>query len=82
MKQSITVTDNRTGDSLEIPIENGGVSAKEIIKAAPGVWVYDPAFMATAAAESSITYLDGEAGILRYRGYPCLLYTSPSPRDS
>jgi len=70
VKQSITVTDNRTGDSLEIPIENGGVSAKEIIKAAPGVWVYDPAFMATAAAESSITYLDGEAGILRYRGYP------------
>ena len=70
MKQSITVTDNRTGDSLEIPIENGGVSAKEIIKAAPGLWVYDPAFMATAAAESSITYLDGEAGILRYRGYP------------
>jgi len=60
VKQSITVTDNRTGDSLEIPI----------IKAAPGVWVYDPAFMATAAAESSITYLDGEAGILRYRGYP------------
>ena len=70
MKQSITVSDNRTGDSLEIPIENGGVSAKEIVKAAPGVWVYDPAFMATAAAESSITYLDGEAGILRYRGYP------------
>jgi len=70
VKQSITVTDNRTGDSLEIPIENGGVSAKDIIKAAPGVWVYDPAFMATAAAESSITYLDGEAGILRYRGYP------------
>jgi citrate synthase len=70
VKQSITVTDNRTGDSLEIPIENGGVSAKEIIKVAPGVWVYDPAFMATAAAESSITYLDGEAGILRYRGYP------------
>ena len=70
MKQSITVTENRTGDSLEIPIENGGVSAKEIVKAAPGVWVYDPAFMATAAAESSITYLDGEAGILRYRGYP------------
>ena len=70
MKQSITVTDNRTGDSLEIPIENGGVSAKEIVKVAPGVWVYDPAFMATAAAESSITYLDGEAGILRYRGYP------------
>jgi citrate synthase len=70
VKQSITVTDNRTGDSLEIPIENGGVSAKEIVKAAPGVWVYDPAFMATAAAESSITYLDGEAGILRYRGYP------------
>jgi citrate synthase len=64
------VTDNRTGETLEIPIVNGGVAAKEFSKVVPGVWYYDPGFLATAAAESSITYLDGEAGILRYRGYP------------
>jgi len=68
--QTITVTDNRTGESYEIPIQNGGVAANEFAKAVPGVWLYDPAFMQTAAAESAITYLDGEAGILRYRGYP------------
>ncbi len=70
MTQSITVTDNRTGETREIPIENGGIAAKEFTKAVPGVWFFDPGFMATAAAESSITYLDGDAGILRYRGYP------------
>ena len=70
MTESITITDNRTGQSYEIPIDNGGVSAKEFSKALPGVWFFDPAFMQTAAAESAITYLDGEAGILRYRGYP------------
>ena len=70
MKQSITVTDNRTGETLEIPIQNGGVAAHEFSKAAPGVWFYDPGFMATAMAESAITYIDGDAGILRYRGYP------------
>jgi citrate synthase len=70
VSESITVTDNRTGQSLEIPIERGGIAAKEFAKAVPGVWFYDPAFMTTAAAESSITYLDGEKGILRYRGYP------------
>jgi len=68
--QTITVTDNRTGESYELPIENGGIAAKDFAKAAPGVWFYDPAFMQTASAESAITYLDGEAGILRYRGYP------------
>ena len=70
MKQSITITDNRTGESHEVPITNGGVAAKDFTKAVPGVWFYDPGFMATAAAESAITYLDGDAGILRYRGYP------------
>ncbi|HUX04005.1 MAG TPA: citrate synthase [Acidimicrobiales bacterium] len=70
MTQSITVTDNRTGETREIPIENGGIAAKEFSKVVPGVWFYDPGFMSTAAAESAITYLDGEAGILRYRGYP------------
>jgi citrate synthase len=70
VKQSISVTDNRTGETLEIPIENGGVAAHEFSKAVPGVWFYDPGFMATAMAESAITYIDGDAGILRYRGYP------------
>jgi len=68
--ETITITDNRTGDSIEIPILHGGVSASEWSKLLPGIWFYDPAFMATAACESAITYLDGEAGILRYRGYP------------
>jgi citrate synthase len=68
--ESITITDNRSGETVEIPIVNGGVAAREFTKAVPGVWFFDPGFMATAAAESSITYLDGDAGILRYRGYP------------
>jgi citrate synthase len=68
--ESITITDNRTGESVEIPISDGGVAATEWSKLLPGVWFFDPAFMSTAACKSSITYLDGEAGILRYRGYP------------
>jgi citrate synthase len=68
--QSITVTDNRTGESREIPITDGGVAASEWAKLLPGIWFYDPGFMTTAMAESSITYIDGDAGILRYRGYP------------
>jgi len=47
---------------------NGGVSASEWSKLLPGVWFYDPGFMSTAACESAITYLDGEAGILRLTG--------------
>ena len=70
MAESITITDNRTGESLEIPILHGGVAAAEWSKLLPGIWFYDPGFMSTAACESAITYLDGEAGILRYRGYP------------
>jgi citrate synthase len=68
--ESITITDNRTGESVEIPITDGGVAATEWSKLLPGVWFFDPAFMSTAACKSSITYLDGESGILRYRGYP------------
>ena len=70
MAESITITDNRSGESLEIPIENGGVSAAQWSKLLPGIWFFDPGFVSTAACESSITYLDGEEGILRYRGYP------------
>ena len=70
MAESITVTDNRTGESVEVPIHDSGISADELRKLLPGVWLYDPSFMTTALASSSITYLNGEAGILRYRGYP------------
>ena len=70
MAESITITDNRSGESMEIPIVNGGVAAEEWAKLLPGVWFFDPGFMSTAACESAITYLDADAGILRYRGYP------------
>ncbi len=70
MAESITITDNRTGESLEIPITNGGVDAAEWRKLLPGVWFHDPGFATTSAAESAITELDGDNGILRYRGYP------------
>ena len=70
MPESITITDNRTGQSMEIPIENGGVSSAAWEKLLPGVWFHDPGLAATAMTESAVTYLDGDAGILRYRGYP------------
>ena len=70
MPESITITDNRTGDAIEIPILNDGISATEWSKLLPGIWFYDPGFMATAACESAISFLDGDVGILRYRGYP------------
>ncbi len=70
MAESITITDNRTGEQFELPITNGGVSSGDWRKALPDVLFYDPAFMVTAACESAITELDGDAGILRYRGYP------------
>ncbi len=69
MTESITITDNRTGNQLEIPIRNGGVEAGEWSKLLPGIWFYDPGFTATAACESSVSFVDGDAGILRYRGY-------------
>ncbi len=70
MAESVTIVDNRTGESIEVPIVNGGVDAREWSKLLPGIWFYDPSFSTTAAADSAITELDGEAGILRYRGYP------------
>jgi citrate synthase len=68
--ESITITDNRTGESVEVPIVNGGVDASAWRKLLPGTWFYDPALMTTASTSSAITDLDGENGILRYRGYP------------
>ena len=70
MPESITITDNRSGESVEVPIAEGGVDASEWRKLLPNVWFYDEAFMTTAATRSAITEIDGDAGILRYRGYP------------
>ncbi len=74
-KNTLTITDNRTGMSYEIPIQNQTVSALDLrqIKLGPddfGLMCYDPAYMNTAACTSTITYLDGDRGILEYRGYP------------
>jgi citrate synthase len=72
---TLTVTDNRTGRTYELPISDGTVRATDLrqIKvddADFGLMTYDPAFMNTAACRSAVTYLDGDAGVLRYRGYP------------
>jgi len=72
---TLTVTDNRTGKSYEIPITDGTIRATDLrqIKTSPddfGLMSYDPAFMNTASTKSAITYIDGDKGILRYRGYP------------
>ena len=71
----LTVTDSRTGQTYELPIEDGTVRATELrqIKVDPdefGLMSYDPAFMNTASCRSAITYIDGDAGILQHRGYP------------
>jgi len=68
--ETVTITDNRTGESVEIPIVNGGIDAKAWTKLMPGTWFLDPGFTATASTTSAITELDGGKGILRYRGYP------------
>ena len=74
-RDTLTITDNRTGKSYEIPITHDTVRASDFrqIKVNPtdfGMMSYDPAFNNTAACISRITYIDGDAGILRYRGYP------------
>ncbi len=70
MPDSVTITDNRTGESVEVPIVNGGIDADHWNKLLPGIWFLDPGFGSTASTESAITELDGANGILRYRGYP------------
>jgi len=69
-RDSITITDNRTGASTVVPIVDGGIAASQWADLLPGVWFHDPSFGATSGAASAITELDGENGILRYRGYP------------
>jgi citrate synthase len=72
---SLTITDNRTGKIYDIPITNGSIKAMDLrqIRTRPddfGLLSYDPAFMNTASTTSRITEIDGDRGILRYRGYP------------
>jgi citrate synthase len=71
---TMTLTDNSTGKSIDLPVIGGSVGPKVIdvraLYAKTGYFTYDPGFMATAACRSSITYIDGDEGILMYRGYP------------
>ena len=73
--ETLSVTDNRTGETYEIPISDGTVKSMDFrqIRVAEddfGLMTYDPAFTNTASCRSSITYIDGEAGVLEHRGYP------------
>ncbi|HEX9924609.1 MAG TPA: citrate synthase [Anaerolineae bacterium] len=72
---TLTITDNRTGKTYEIPIKNDTIRAIDLrqIRVNPddfGMMTYDPAYLNTAACKSTITFIDGDKGILRYRGYP------------
>ena len=72
---TLTITDNRTGKQYEVPVENGTIKAMDLrqIKVGDndfGLMTYDPAFMNTASCKSRITFIDGDRGILEYRGYP------------
>jgi citrate synthase len=72
---TLTIVDNRTGRTYEVPIEDGTIRATELRKIRVdeddfGIMTYDPAYMNTASCRSSITYIDGDKGILEYRGYP------------
>jgi citrate synthase len=74
MPDTVTLTDNSTGNSVELPIkrgteEPGAIDISSLYKQT-GLFTYDPGFVATASCHSAITYIDGDHGILRYRGYP------------
>ena len=74
-KDTLSITDNRTGSTYEVAIANGTIRAMDLrqIKSGAddfGLMTYDPAFMNTASCRSAITFIDGDKGILRYRGYP------------
>ena len=70
MAETITIIDDRTGKKVTVPIRDGVFPSTALRELDPDLRMYDPAFLSTAACASSITYIDGEAGILRYRGYP------------
>ena len=71
---TLTIVDNRTGKQYEIPIKNGAIKATDLfqirVSEDDGIVSYDPGFMNTASCQSKVTYIDGDRGILRYRGYP------------
>ena len=74
-KDTLSIIDNRTGKAYEIPVSQGAVNAIDLrqIKTSAddfGLMSYDPAFANTAACKSAVTFIDGDQGILRYRGYP------------
>src|SRR5208282_6040682 len=74
-KETLSLVDNRTGKSHEVPFFKGTIRAVDLrqVKTSPedfGLMTYDPAFMNTANCRSAITYIDGDKGILQYRGYP------------
>jgi len=74
-KDSLSITDNRTGKSYEIPVQNGCIKTADLRQIRVddrdfGLMGYDPAFLNTANCKSSITFIDGDKGILEYRGYP------------
>jgi citrate synthase len=72
--ETLTIIDNRTGQKYEVPIRNGAIKATDLFQIKvtddEGLVSYDPGFMNTASCQSKITYIDGDRGILRYRGYP------------
>jgi citrate synthase len=73
--ETLTVIDNRTGERYEVPIQDGTVKAMDFRRMRTsaddfGLMVYDPAFTNTASCRSEITFIDGDAGVLEYRGYP------------
>ena len=70
MPETITITDDRTGKTITVPITDGVFPASAVRDLDPSLYIYDPSYMQTAACKSAITYLDGDAGVLRYRGYP------------
>ncbi|MDG2307245.1 MAG: citrate synthase [Candidatus Binatia bacterium] len=75
MADTLTITDSRTGKSYEVPIEHGAIKTTDLLQIKTsdediGLRGYDPSFTNTAACKSRITYIDGEKGILQYRGYP------------
>ncbi|HEY1280951.1 MAG TPA: citrate synthase [Acidimicrobiales bacterium] len=70
MADTITIIDDRTGKQVTVPIVDGTFPSSALRELDPDLRLYDPAFLSTAACASAITFLDGDAGILRYRGYP------------
>ncbi|MEM9042486.1 MAG: citrate synthase [Actinomycetota bacterium] len=70
MPDTITITDDRTGKTVTVPIEGGVFSSAALRELDPTLYMFDPAYLSTAATKSEICYLDGGNGILRYRGYP------------